>query len=87
MYMYVAYRHSCLAKNTVAFCPYAKTLPDAILNSIELKALAEEISKQPSIDSVVCLVFILRQIYNEKEQPEQGKFQNVQFMEERGTRK
>ena len=50
--------------------------------------MAEEISKQPSIDSVVCLlVFTFMQIYNEKEQAEQGRIQNVQFEKKGGTRK
>ena len=40
--------------------------------------LAVEISKQPSIDSVVLLTVVtLMKIYNEKEQAVQGKLQNV----------
>ena len=49
-------------------------LIQSILNSIELKALAEEISKQASVN---CLMWLLvgkiMQIYNEKEKAEQGK--------------
>ena len=49
--------------------------------------LAEEISKQACIDSVVwLLVFILTQIYNEKKQAEQEKRQNVQLEEKGSTR-
>ena len=44
----------------------------------ELKSLAEEISRQSSIDFDYWLfVPILMQIHNEKEQVEQGKIQNV----------
>jgi hypothetical protein len=47
--------------------------------------LAEEISKQPSVDCVVgLLVAGFMQIYNEKEQAEQGKIQNEK---KRGTMK
>ncbi|KAL6034459.1 hypothetical protein STEG23_019827 [Scotinomys teguina] len=53
-----------------------------------LIALAKEISKQSSIDSVMwLLVFILRKMYNEKEQGEEGKIQNVQIEEKRDTTK
>ena len=49
--------------------------------------MAEKISKQPSIDSVVwLLVLTLMKIYNEKEQAEQIKMHNVQS-EDRNTRK
>lgn len=44
------------------------------MKSFGLIPLAEEISKQPSIDSAVwLLVLTLMKIYNEKEQAEQGK--------------
>ena len=57
------------------------------MKSFGLNPLAKEISKQPSIDSVVwLLVLTLMKMYNEKEQAEQGKIQNVQFEEKRGTR-
>jgi hypothetical protein len=50
--------------------------------------LAQEISKQPSIDSRIwLLMFTLMKIYNEKEQADRGKLQNVQFEEKGGTRK
>ena len=46
--------------------------------------LAEEISKQPSIDSVMWLLeLILIKIYNDKDQAEQGNIQNTQIEEER----
>ena len=39
-----------------------------------------EISRQPNIDSVLWLLVVtLMQIYNEKEQAEHGKMQNVEF--------
>lgn len=45
-----------------------------------LMALAEEISRQPNIMYAMwLLVFTLWQICNEREQPEQGKVQSVQF--------
>ena len=44
--------------------------------------MAVEISRQHSIECVVwLLVFTLMKIYNEKEQAEQEKIQNVQFEE------
>ena len=50
-----------LARNVAAFCTCLNNLP-------------EEISEQPSIDSVVSLfMFTFIQIYNEKEKAEQGK--------------
>lgn len=61
------------------FCPCPKCLSEAILKSLGLVALAEGIFKKPSIDSVErLLVFTLMEIYNEKEQAEQGEIQNVQ---------
>ena len=48
--------------------------------------LAEEISKQPNIDSFMWLLVVdFTKIYNEKEQAKQGKLQNVQFEEKRVT--
>ena len=49
---------------------------------------ADKISRQLSIDCAVWrFVVILMQIYNEKEQAEQGKIQNVQFEEKKITQK
>jgi hypothetical protein len=47
--------HFCdiLDKNVVVFCTCLKILLEAKLKSLGLMALAEEISKQPSIDSAV----------------------------------
>jgi hypothetical protein len=60
-------------------------MPKAKLTSF---ALAEETSRQLSIDCAVWrFVVILMQIYNEREQAEQGKIQNVQFEKNRNTRK
>ena len=42
-----------LVKKVAAFCPYWKSLPEAKVKRFGLIPLAEEISKQPSIDSVM----------------------------------
>ena len=56
------------------FCPCPKYLPEVKLKSFGLMALAEEVSRQISIDSVTWLLEIsLTQIYNEKEPAKQGK--------------
>ena len=58
------------------------------VKSFGLISSAEEIPKQPGIDSVVGLLVVsLMKIYNEKEQAEQGKLQNVNFEEKKSTRK
>ena len=58
------------------------------MKNFGLIPFAEEISKQSNIISVMwILVVTLMKIYNEKEQAEQGKLQNVKFEEERSTRK
>ena len=58
------------------------------VKSFGLIPSAEEIPKQPGIDSVVGLLVVsLMKIYNEKEQAEQGKLQNVNFEEKKSTRK
>ena len=73
-----------LVKKVASFCPCPKSLPEAKVKSFGLIPLAEEISKQPSIDSVMwLLVLTLIEIYKEKEQAEQGKI----FEEKRSTRK
>ena len=62
--------YSCdtLAKNMDAFCSCLKSLHGVKQKSFGLIPLTEEISKQPSIDSVVWFwVVILIKIYNEKE--------------------
>ena len=67
-----------LVKKVSAFCHCPKSLPEAKVKRFGLILLAEEISKQPCIDAVMwLLLFTLLQIYNEKEQAEQGKIQNV----------
>lgn len=51
------------------FLPLFKNLPEAKLKCLALMALAEEISRQPRIDSIAWLFMaILMPIYNEKEQ-------------------
>ena len=58
-----------LVKNVAVLCPCLKSLPEAKVKRFGLILLAEEISKQPIIASVVwLLVFTLVEIYNEKEQ-------------------
>ena len=55
-------------KKVAAFCPCLKSLLETKVNSFGLTVLAEEISKQPSLDSLVwILVVTLMKIYNEKE--------------------
>ena len=57
-------------------------MPKAKLKSRGITALAKEISRQPSTGWVAwLLVATLLQIYNEKEQTEKGKIQNVQLEE------
>ena len=84
-----------LAKDVVAFCPCPENkttttttkIPVATLKSFEIMELAEEISRQPSIDSVMWLLVVtLMQIYNDKEQAEQGKIQNVPIEKKRSNR-
>lgn len=63
-----------LVKRVVAFYTCLKTLTKAKMINIELIPLAEEISKQPSIKSVVCLLMLnIMRIYNEMEQVVQEK--------------
>lgn len=51
--------HPCiiLVKNVADFCAYPKTQPKTKVKRFQLIALAEEISKQPNIDTA--LLFIL----------------------------
>lgn len=50
--------------------------------------MAEDISKELSIDCVVWLLVVsIIQIYNEKDEVGQGKIQNVQFEVKGGSRK
>ena len=44
-----------LVKKVAGFCPCLKSLAEAKMKSFGLVPLTEEISKQPSINSVVCL--------------------------------
>lgn len=44
-----------LAKDVTTFCPHPKNLPEAKLKSFGLMALAEEISRLPSIDCLVAV--------------------------------
>jgi hypothetical protein len=45
-----------LVMNIATFCPSPKNLPEAKLKSFGLMSLAEEISRQPRIDSVMWLI-------------------------------
>ena len=65
-------------KILAVFCPCMKSLPKATVKNFGLIPLPEEISKQPGIDSVMCLLVVaLIKIYNEKGKAEQGKLQNI----------
>ena len=69
-----------LVKDMTASCLCPKSLPEAKVKSFGLILLAEEISKQPSIDSFAWLLFLtLMNIYNEREQAKQTKIQDVQI--------
>lgn len=58
-----------LPENVAAFCPCLENLPEAKLKSFVLISLAEEILRQPYIDSVMwSLAITLIQIYNNQEQ-------------------
>lgn len=58
------------------------------MNCFVSVSLAEEISRNPDVDSIMWLLLIfLMQVYNEKEQAEQEKIQNVQLKEKRSTSK
>ena len=59
-----------LVENVTVFCPCPKGLPEAKLKSFGLTALAADISKQPTIDCVACLVASAMQICNKKERGE-----------------
>ena len=73
-----------LMENVGDFCRYMKSLLETKVKSFGLIPLAKEISKQPSIDSVIST---LMRIYNEKEQTWKVKIQKVKFEEKRSTRK
>ena len=76
--------YDILGENVTAFCPCLKSLPEAKVKSFGLISLAEEISKQPSIDFVMgLLVLTLMKIHNKKEQTEQEKY----VKRKRSTRK
>ena len=49
--------HSCefLVKNVAMFCSFLKSLSELKVKSFRLIPLAEEISKQPSIDACVVI--------------------------------
>ena len=62
-------------KNVAGFRPCLKNLPEAKVKRFRLILLAKEISRQPSLDSVVWLLLVtLTQIYNKKEQGELEKY-------------
>lgn len=44
-----------LAKSVTTFCPHPKNLPEVTLKSFGLMALAEEISRLPSIDCLMAV--------------------------------
>lgn len=70
-----------------AFCPCPKNLPGVKLKSLGLTWSAEEISRQPNIDSVLqLLVIILMQIYCKKKQAEHKEIKTIQFEEKKNIR-
>ena len=42
-----------MVKNVAAFCPCLKSLSEAKVNRVQLITLTKEVSKEPSLDSVV----------------------------------
>ena len=69
-----------------AFWPCPKNLPEPKFKSNGLISLVEEISRQPTIDSVPWLLVITSTwVYNAKEQAGQREIQNVQFEEKDNT--
>lgn len=75
-----------LTKNVPAFCPSPKDLLEPNLERFDLIAWAEEISWQPTVDSVMCFVIIIMQVYSKKEQVRQKAIQNLQYDEEQSPR-
>ena len=72
-FLYVAYRLVLwyFGKESEFFLSCLKSLSEDKVKNFGLIPLAEEISKQPSIDSVLWLLIVtLVKIYNEKEQAE-----------------
>jgi hypothetical protein len=62
------YYHDILAKHVAAFFLCPPNLPEPKLKSFGLRALAEEVSSQPSIDCLALLFMaIVIQIDNEKD--------------------
>lgn len=52
--------HPCiiLVKNVADFCTYPKNQPKTKVKKFQLIALAEEISKQPNIDTALLFILI-----------------------------
>lgn len=81
------YSYDILTKNVSAFCHYSKSLLENKLKSFILIALAGEISEQPNIEAVWQLLDVtFMKIYNEQEEGEKEKSQNVQFEEKCSNR-
>lgn len=77
-----------LAQILALFFPYCENLCEAEFESSRQVCLAEEISRQCSIDSVTESPLITQiQVYKEKAQVGQKKYKNVQFGKENNTRK
>lgn len=69
-------------KNVAVFCFCFKNLSKAKLKSTGLISLAEEISREPNIDSVMgVLVITLMKIYNGEEQVGQTEIEHVKSEE------
>lgn len=62
-------------KKVPGFCPYPKSLPEGKVKSFGLTPLAEEITRQPSIESVMwLLVFMLKRFMMKR-----GKLSRVNY--------
>lgn len=57
--------YDILAKNLTAFCPCLKSLPEAKVKDFRVFVLANEIPKQPRIDSVLRFVYSSGEHFNE----------------------
>jgi hypothetical protein len=75
-----------LTKNKATFCLCPKSLPEAKLSIYGLIKLAEDISKPPSIDSILGFLVLLWKSVMKRHKLSKEKIQNVQFEEERNTR-
>ena len=69
--------YSCdiLVKNGDAFSPCLKSMPEAKVKRFRLIILTKEVSKKPSVDSVLWFTFM--KCFDQMYQTEKRKIQNV----------